>query len=307
MSGSEGKTLPFSYQFLAGAVAGVCEISVMYPLDVVKTRFQQQSATASNGAHYTGIVNCFKRIISEEGVSTLYRGIVAPIAVEAPKRAMKFATQKEFTKLVRNTLSDRPGDHAQLISIISGTLTGITEACLVSSFELVKIRMQDKANHTLYKNTSDCVRKIWKTEGAFSFLRGIESACWRNGSWNGAYFGMIHTIRSNLPQNVNKPTASEEAMRNFLAGTIGGILATTVNTPFDVVKTRIQSYIPTSSNVSRIYTYNWAWSGVYYIARTEGIRGLYRGFLPKVLRLGPGGGILLVVFDIVSTALKKYV
>lgn len=34
------KPLPFAYQFAAGAVAGVSEILVMYPLDVVKTRMQ---------------------------------------------------------------------------------------------------------------------------------------------------------------------------------------------------------------------------------------------------------------------------
>lgn len=37
------------------------------------------------------------------------------------------------------------------------------------------------------------------------------------------------------------------------------------------------------------------------------IRSLYRGFVPKVLRLGPGGGILLVVYDTVSNWMKKYV
>jgi hypothetical protein len=35
---STEKPLPFIYQFAAGAVAGVSEILVMYPLDVVKTR-----------------------------------------------------------------------------------------------------------------------------------------------------------------------------------------------------------------------------------------------------------------------------
>ena len=32
------------------------------------------------------------------------------------------------------------------------------------------------------------------------------------------------------------------------------------------------------------------------IAKEEGFGALYKGFLPKVLRLGPGGGILLVVY-----------
>ena len=92
-------------------------------------------------------------------------------------------------------------------------------------------------------------------------------------------------------------------MRNFVAGTIGGMVATTVNTPFDVVKTRIQSYVPSSGSVM---IYRWAWPGVFHILKTEGVRGLYRGYLSKVLRLGPGGGILLVVFDAVSKILGKY-
>jgi solute carrier family 25 2-oxodicarboxylate transporter 21 len=36
------------------------------------------------------------------------------------------------------------------------------------------------------------------------------------------------------------------------------------------------------------------------VAREEGFAALYKGFVPKVLRLGPGGGILLVVFEVVS-------
>ena len=35
------------------------------------------------------------------------------------------------------------------------------------------------------------------------------------------------------------------------------------------------------------------------VAKEEGFAALYKGFIPKVLRLGPGGGILLVVFTTV--------
>ena len=34
---------------------------------------------------------------------------------------------------------------------------------------------------------------------------------------------------------------------------------------------------------------------------------LYKGFTPKVLRLGPGGGIMLVVFDVVSNWMRKWI
>lgn len=302
--------LPFTLQFAAGAIAGVSEVSVLYPLDVVKTRFQQIVPRGSVGTSYSSVLDCFRRIIREEGVSRLYRGIMAPILVEAPKRAMKFASQQEFSNIAHRLLREQHQENKQLISIVTGVCTGITEAILVSSFELVKIRMQDRANVSLYANTMDCTKKIWRDEGPLTFLRGIESAIWRNGCWNGAYFGVIHGIRANVPlfisaqdKNSLAKVASAEAVRNFIAGTLGGIFATLVNCPFDVVKTRIQSFVPSAGQHQ---VYKWALPGVLRIARTEGLQGLYRGFVPKVLRLGPGGGILLVVFDAVSSFLQKH-
>jgi solute carrier family 25 2-oxodicarboxylate transporter 21 len=57
-----------------------------YPLDVVKTRIQLQHGAAMDGQGYTGVLDCFKKIIRNEGATRLYRGITAPILMEVPKR-----------------------------------------------------------------------------------------------------------------------------------------------------------------------------------------------------------------------------
>lgn len=57
-----------------------------YPLDVVKTRIQLQHGKVIDGEGYNGVLDCFKKIIRNEGVSRLYRGITAPILMEVPKR-----------------------------------------------------------------------------------------------------------------------------------------------------------------------------------------------------------------------------
>lgn len=42
---------------------------------------------------------------------------------------------------------------------------------------------------------------------------------------------------------------------------------------------------------------SWTIPTVLEIGKREGLVGLYRGFVPKLLRLGPGGGLLLVTFE----------
>jgi solute carrier family 25 2-oxodicarboxylate transporter 21 len=63
---SADQPLPFIYQFAAGAIAGVSEILVMYPLDVVKTRVQLQTGSGAT-AEYNGMLDCFRKIIKQEG------------------------------------------------------------------------------------------------------------------------------------------------------------------------------------------------------------------------------------------------
>lgn len=42
------------------------------------------------------------------------------------------------------------------------------------------------------------------------------------------------------------------------------------------------------------------------VAREEGFGALYKGLTPKVMRLGPGGAIMLVVYDYVYEFLDGY-
>jgi len=53
-------------------------------VDTVKTRMQ-----LNTGKSQFGMVGMLKDIVAKEGVARLYRGILAPFAMEAPKRATK--------------------------------------------------------------------------------------------------------------------------------------------------------------------------------------------------------------------------
>lgn len=286
------KPLPFHFQFLAGGIAGVAEIIAMYPLDVVKTR-QQLEAGSSTGTFAT-----LTRMLKDEGFGRMYRGVTAPVLVEAPKRATKFAANEQYKELIKSTTGAK--ELTRPYSVLAGVMAGVTEASLIVPFELVKVRMQDKGSVGLYKGPGDVVKHILKTDGLTGLYKGWEATCWRHGLWTGSYFGIIASVRAMLPSKDKMPGG--ELASNFAAGTIGGTIGTIVNTPADVVKSRVQNQITVPGQAPK---YGWTLSAVSVIAREEGVGALYKGFTPKVLRLGPGGGILLLVYEVISAFIRK--
>lgn len=211
--------------------------------------------------------------------SRLYRGITAPILMEAPKRATKFAANDEWGKFYRKAFG--ADKMTQPLSVLTGATAGATESFVVVPFELVKIRLQDKANASKYNGMLDVVAKTVRQEGILAMYQGLESTLWRHILWNAGYFGCIFQVRQLLPKAKDK---SAQMVNDILAGTVGGTVGTVLNTPLDVVKSRIQNAVKVPGVTPK---YNWAFPAVGTVLKEEGFAALYKGFLPKVLRLGP--------------------
>ncbi|PCH42960.1 mitochondrial carrier [Wolfiporia cocos MD-104 SS10] len=283
MSDTNRKPLPFIANFTAGAIAGISEILTFYPLDVVKTRMQLETGKAKHG-----LVGSFQAIIKEEGFGRLYRGLVPPLLLEAPKRATKFAANDFWGKTYLGLTGE--SKMTQQLSILTGCSAGATESFVVVPFELVKIKLQDKAS--TFAGPMDVVKQIVQKDGLLGLYSGMEATFWRHFWWNGGYFGCIFQVRAVLP----KPeTAQARLMNDLVAGTIGGFVGTAINTPFDVVKSRIQGGTKVPGAAPK---YNWTYPALVTIVREEGPVALYKGFVPKVLRLAPGGGVLLLVVEV---------
>lgn len=290
MATDQRKPLPFVANFAAGAIAGVSEILTFYPLDVVKTRMQLETGKSRHG-----MVGTLSSIVREEGFGRLYRGLVPPLLLEAPKRAVKFAANDFWGKTYMGLSGE--SKMTQQLSILTGCSAGATESFVVVPFELVKIKLQDKTS--TFAGPIDVVKQVIKKEGPLGLYAGMEATFWRHFWWNGGYFGCIHQVRSMLAP---AETPQGQLFNNFVSGSIGGFVGTVVNTPFDVVKSRIQGAAKVPGVAPK---YNWTYPALMTIMREEGPAALYKGFLPKVLRLAPGGGVLLLVVEFTLGVFRK--
>ncbi|KAF1746705.1 hypothetical protein GCK72_023162 [Caenorhabditis remanei] len=263
----------------------------MYPLDVVKTRLQL-------GQQDKGMMDCVVKTLKNEGIGGFYKGILPPILAETPKRATKFFTFEQYK--VAFTHSDIP---VPVTMSLAGLFSGLTEAIVICPSEVVKVRLQAdrKSSVKEQKSTAAMAREIYKTEGfgTSGLYRGLGATFGRHGAWNMVYFGLYHSCKDVIPDAKQNPSAN--LLGRIGLGFTAGSLASIFNIPFDVAKSRIQG--PQPDPLTRKYSGTMQTISLVY--KEEGFGALYKGLLPKVMRLGPGGAVMLIVYDEVYAWLKK--
>jgi len=135
---------------------------------------------------------------------------------------------------------------------------------------------------------------VLKTQGVGGLYKGLEPTLWRNGTWNALYFATIGLIKDRFipPNSQVGGSALSQAFVSFLYGTIAGLFATSINTPLDLVKSRIQLGVHEK--------YKNTWQTFVVIVKEEGLAKLWRGLPLRLLRMGLGGGVTMCVYEFVT-------
>ena len=95
------------YRFALGSVAGATGATVVYPIDLVKTRMQNQRSGSYIGElMYRNSMDCFKKVVRHEGLVGLYRGLLPQLVGVCPEKAIKLTVND----LVRDKLATAKGE-----------------------------------------------------------------------------------------------------------------------------------------------------------------------------------------------------
>lgn len=70
------------YSFALGSIAGAVGATSVYPIDLVKTRMQNQRSKVVGELLYKNSLDCFKKVVKNEGFAGLYRGLGPQLVVK---------------------------------------------------------------------------------------------------------------------------------------------------------------------------------------------------------------------------------
>eukprot|EP00658_Telonema_sp_P-2_P025956 TRINITY_DN20472_c0_g1_i3.p2 TRINITY_DN20472_c0_g1~~TRINITY_DN20472_c0_g1_i3.p2 ORF type:complete len:187 (-),score=28.73 TRINITY_DN20472_c0_g1_i3:248-808(-) len=133
----------------------------------------------------------------------------------------------------------------------------------------------------------DCIAKTLAAEGPPGIFRGLGSTLVREIPGNVAWFGVYELVGSLFR---NKDTGELPSSGCIFAGASAGVAYWTLPFPADTVKTRLQVMSgqrnPGFMEVLRS------------IVQTEGIRGLYRGWMVTALRAAPSNAAVFYTYEL---------
>jgi len=203
------------YRFGLGSVAGAIGATTVYPIDLVKTRLQNQRIGSQVGdVMYKNSMDCFQKVIRHEGFKGLYRGLAPQLVGVAPEKAIKLT----MNDLLRDKLTGKDGKIPLWAEFVAGGCAGASQVMFTNPLEIVKIRLQVAGE--IASNRRIGAGAVIKELGFFGLYKGSRACFARDIPFSAIYFPAY--------SHMKKMTANEDGYNS-----LGSLLfsATTAGAP----------------------------------------------------------------------------
>ncbi|XP_063818339.1 mitoferrin-2 isoform X1 [Pseudophryne corroboree] len=280
---------------LAGAVAGIMEHCLMYPVDCVKTRMQ--SLQPDPAARYRNVMDALFKIIRTEGFWRPMRGLNVTATGAGPAHALYFACYEKLKK----TLSDviRPGGNSHIANGAAGCVATLLHDAAMNPAEVIKQRMQ--MYNSPYRKVTDCMRAVWRNEGAGAFYRSYTTQLTMNIPFQAIHFMTYEFLQEHLnPHRQYNPSS------HMVSGACAGAVAAAATTPLDVCKTLLNTQESLALNSPNIGGHITGMANAFRtVYQVGGITAYFRGVQARIIYQMPSTAIAWSVYEFFKYFITK--
>lgn len=318
------------WQQMASSCTGALVVSLfMTPLDVVKIRLQAQDRILSkkcflysNGImdhlclrtngdpppvalhtseeicnckwynrpkYFNGTFDALLKISKVEGLGSLWSGLSPTLVLAVPTTVIYF-TAYEYLKLkLVQTITQRQAEnYMTAISLASGGLARTLACVIVNPLELIRTKMQSQK--MAFGEVRKALEITVKSEGKVGLWKGVSASLMRDVPFSAIYWPCYEYLR---PSEYN-------FSQICVAGAVAGSVASAATNPMDVIKTRIQ--IQLGENGVKMSNSQ----VVQEIIQSHGIKGLWAGLTPRLLKVAPACAIMISSYEYCKRFFRRY-
>lgn len=264
-----------------------------FPVDSVKV--WQQTAKPPPGTRGLTLTKHYAKLIASGirkggGIRSLFHGVGLGIMRNALSTTVVMAGGKTSAAVKANKLFFALGAGPLASKIAMASTLSVCANSFLVPLETIKTRLQADARRPEHKRRyAGMLEAFWlytARNGVTSLWVASFPTFLRSAMWWSASLPVYSGTKS-----LFIPYIGDSTTNHLLSSITSGIAGTLASHPADVVKTKLTN----QSQANPIY--RGATHALFRILRKEGPVGLFRGFVPRYVRLGPWQVIFFVVYE----------
>jgi len=296
--------------YIFGGLAAMCAEMITFPLDTAKTRLQLQGQVCDNQwktTKYRGTLQTVLAIAREEGLRTVYKGLSPALVRQATYGTIKFGLYYSSKDVVMRRLRKNKLKESSLVNLCCAMFAGSVSSAVANPMDVMKVRMQSRTG--LSPSSAGLLATaldIWRKEGVPGLWRGVCPTAQRAALVAGVQLPVYDWVKLRLNSS-GWSLVQEGAPCHLLASLVAGFSAAAASNPVDVVRTRLmvqrksrkllEGILASETEQRGAKLYSSAWQCGLQTVKTEGVKALFKGFVPSFARMGPWNIIFFLVYE----------
>jgi solute carrier family 25 (mitochondrial iron transporter), member 28/37 len=254
-------------------------------------------------------------ILAESGPFGLFRGWNVIASGCVPAHIALFTVYESMKARLSEPSAEGSGSS---LSSVNAALCGIAATaahdCILTPMDVVKQRLQLGC----YEGAIDCTRQILRSEGMFALFRSYPTTLLINAPYGAVLVAVNEKVKTLLSTSAD-PSTPLSLPRYFLSAGIAAACASVTTHPLDVIKTRLQTQdcfcrVPPTGCPKKLKAaalppssprYSDFSTSVRLIHAEEGLRGFYRGLIPRAALSVPGAAMCWGTYESVKSFLRN--
>jgi len=284
----------FIKSFISGGFGGMCLVATGQPFDYVKVLLQ-------TGSNYKGSLDVVRQTYAKDGIRGFYRGMSAPLIGVTPIYAICFWGYNLGKRIASWAVPQETPDGLLPMSHIffAGGFSAIPTTLLMAPGERIKVLLQTQGSGSAkkYNGPVDVVTKLYREGGLRSVYKGTVATLLRDVPGSIAYFGAYEGFKRLLTPAGASPD-SLNPLSIFFAGGMAGVCNWLVAIPPDVIKSRYQA-APEGTYRGLVHVTT-------ILLKEEGVKGLFKGVGPAMLRAFPANASCFLGVEVCKKILNIF-
>ena len=320
----ENRGVAAAKHLVCGGVAGSVAKTVTAPFSRLTILFQVHSMVTTKEHRPRFAMTMgegVEKIVERGGFRSLWKGNATSVLHRFPFSAINFFVYENALDTLNGLQREHEDEDghptpaknetSKFHRFIAGATAGSMACIACYPLDLVRTRLTTELEgREHYRGIMDAFRKIGRSEGITGFYSGIGptlAVAVPSFAISYTVYGSLkeYALDDDLFYNLRKvdDKSGEETMGFFLTlmcGAASGSMSTLVTFPFDTVRRRMQIqnlHIAPEDRLS-------AGQQIRNIMTREGVRGIYRGLPPELLKVVPMVGTMFLVYEQMKNVLN---